>query len=92
MQTHRDLYVRTNIINGLIDVRTHPELVFFVPIHRSYFCVRRTDGAARIYFSSLFIYPGTCHLMVEDYSRACQREREVRRKKKKKAQEKTTLP
>ena len=24
----------------------------------------------------LFIYPGTCHLMVEDYSGACQRERE----------------
>ena len=35
----------------------------------------------------LFISPGTCHLMVEDYSRACQRE--VRRKKeKKKAQKK----
>ena len=40
----------------------------------------------------LFIPPGTCHLMVEDYSRAFQREREVRRKKKKKkAQKKTTL-
>ena len=24
----------------------------------------------------LFISPGTCHLMVEDYSHACQRERE----------------
>ena len=39
-------------------------------------------------FSSLFISPGMCHLMVEDYSRACQRERErereVRRKKKRK--------
>ena len=41
----------------------------------------------------LFISPGTCHLMVEDYSRACQGEREVRRKKKKKkAQKKTTSP
>ena len=43
----------------------------------------------------LFISPGTCHLMVEDYSRACQRERERkeerrrrRRRKKKKAQKK----
>ena len=37
----------------------------------------------------LFISPGTCHLMVEDYSRACQRERgkkkeeEERRRRKK---------
>ena len=29
--------------------------VGFFPIHRSYFCVRRTDGAARIYFSSLYL-------------------------------------
>ena len=36
----------------------------------------------------LFISPGMFHPMVEDYSRACQREREVRRKKKKKAQKK----
>ena len=28
-----------------------------------------------IFFLSFLISPGTCHLMVEDYSRACQRER-----------------
>ena len=39
----------------------------------------------------LFISPETCHLMVEDYSRACQREREVRRKKKKKKAQKKPL-
>jgi len=27
----------------------------FFPIHRTYFCVCHTDGAARIYFSSLYL-------------------------------------
>ena len=31
---------------------------------------------------SLFISPGTGHLMVKDYSRACQRERGKKKKKK----------
>ena len=44
-------------------------------MHRTYFCVCRTDGAARILFFPLFVSPGMCHLMVEDYSCACQRER-----------------
>ena len=45
------------------------------PIQRTYFCVHGTDGAARIYFFLSLISPGTCHLMAEDYSLACQRER-----------------
>ena len=63
----------------------------FFPIHRTYFCVRLTDSTARIYYFPLFISPRTYHLMVEDYSRACQRDREVRRKKKKKKAQKKTL-
>ena len=39
----------------------------------------------------LFISPGTCHLMVEDYSRACQRDRERGKKKEEeKSPDKTT--
>ena len=61
-----------------------------VPIQRSYICVCLTDGAARIYFYLSFISPGTCHLMVDDYS--TQSEREGRWKKKEKSPEKATSP
>ena len=61
------------------------EKIFF-PIHCTYFCVRHTDGTARI----LLISPATCHLMVKDYSRPCQRERgkKKERRRRKKAQKK----
>ena len=62
----------------------------FFPIHRSYFCVRRTDGAARIYFSSLYLSWNVSPYGQGLFMRMLEREREVRRKKnKKKAQEKS---
>jgi hypothetical protein len=66
--------------------------LFFSPIHRTYFCARLTDGAARIYFSPLFISPGTEHLLVEECCAV--REREVRKNKEEeeKSPEKTTSP
>ena len=36
----------------------------------------------------LFISPGTCHLMVEDYSRACKRERGKKKGEEEKSPEK----
>ena len=62
----------------------------FFPKHCTYFCVRCTDGAARIYFSSLLSLPERVTLL----SRIIPvhvREREVRRKKKKKKAQKKTL-
>ena len=59
---------------------------FFVPIHRSYFCVRRTDGAARIYFSSLYLSRN-----VSPYGRGlfpCMLERERGKKKEQRRREK----
>ena len=68
-------------------------LKHFYPIHRTYVCVRRTDGAARIYFflslsllERVTLWPRIIPVHVRE------REREVRRKKKKKAQKKTTSP
>ena len=61
------------------------ELTFF-PIHCSYFCIRLTDGAARIYFSSLNLSQN-----MSPYGRGLfpsMSEIEVRRKMKKKAQKK----
>ena len=40
----------------------------------------------------LFISPGTCHLMVKDYSRACPRERGKKKEEEEKSPEKTTPP
>ena len=57
--------------------------IFFSPIHCIYFCVRHTDGAARIYF----FLPLSLPKHVTLWSRIIPvhvREREVRRKKKKK--------
>ena len=53
-----------------MSLHSHDDSTFFYPIHRSYFCVRRIDGAARIYFSSLYL-----SLNVSFYGGACQRER-----------------
>ena len=58
---------------------SHTSLLFLCSPHR---------WRCQDFIFPLFISPGTCHLMVEDYSRACQREREVRRKKKKKKAQK----
>ena len=60
----------------------------FFPIHRTYFYVRRKDGAAKIYFSSLYLSRN-----VSPYGRGlfpCMSERE--RGKKKKKPRKNTLP
>ena len=64
----------------------------FFPIHRSYFCVRRTDGAARIYFSSLYLsrnvspYGGGLFLCMSE------RERGKKKEETEKSPDKTTLP
>ena len=66
---------------------------YFFPIYCSYFCVRRTDGVARIFiFFPLFIFPGMCHLMVKDYSRHVREREERRKKEEEKSPEKTTSP
>ena len=65
---------------------------FFVPIHRSYFCVCRTDGAARIYFFLSLSLPERVTLwsrIIPVHVR--EREREVRRKRKKKKAQKKPL-
>ena len=49
-------------------------------------------GFIYFYFIPLFISPGMCHLMVEDYSRACQREiGKKKEEEEKKAQKKNPL-
>ena len=65
---------------------------FFLFPYIAFISVFAAQMALLGFIFPLFISPGTCHLMVKDYSCACQRERGKKKEEEKEAQKKTTLP
>ena len=87
------MFDESAVDESAVDETAVNEIVsFFVPIHRSYFCVRLTDGAARILFFLSLSLPERVTLWLRIIPMHVREREERRKKEEEKSPEKNTSP